>query len=168
MKFLSLFLSAFTLSFSSFAQHPIQMSNLWMKPQVHVLFNGYTVSFTIKDINKALALLAETGDTIYGTTSGLDTAGNYFVELYPGLHQEYINKLQPLLQKGVGTFLLTARHAYIENSRHKKVSVILSDIQPLIEGEDITTVKFYDPENNKLIFEGVLDAAMYNKDLGID
>lgn len=168
MKSILLVLLIFTVSLSSIAQHSVQMRNLWMEPQVHVLFEGYTISFTIKDINRALELLSETGDTTFGAISGLDTAGNYNVELYRGLHQEYHNKLQPLLQKGVGAFLLTAGHAYIENARRKKVPAIITDIQPLIEGVDVTTIKFYDPANNKLIFEGTMDAGMYNKDLGID
>ena len=168
MKYLSLLLLAITLSFYSFAQRNIQMGNLWTRPQVHVLFQGYTVSFTIKDINRAMELLLETGDSTFGSSCGLDTAGNYLVELYPGLHQEYHNKQQIIMQKGVGAFLLNAGHAYIENARHKTVKVILTDMKPLMPGVGVTAVKFYDPANNILLFDGMLPAEMFHKDLGID
>ncbi len=168
MKYISLLLSAFALTFSSFAQRTIQMKNLWVTPQVHVVFQGYTLSFTIKDINRALELLLEAGDTTFGTSSGLDTAKNYIIELYPGLRQEYHNHLQYLMQKGIGAFLLDAGHAIIENPRHKKVKNIETDIKPLLPGVEVTNVKFYDPVKGFLIFEGMMEAGMYNKDLGID
>ena len=168
MKRISLLFVVFIVSFSTHAQHTVQMRNLWADPEVHVLFEGYTVSFTIKDINRALELLAETGDSTYGTSSGLDTAKQYYVELYPGFRTEYRNSLQPLLQKGVGAFLLTSGHAVIKNPKHKKVKYIIVDIKPLIGGVDVTDVKFYDPNTDKLIFNGQIAAGMYHKDLGID
>jgi hypothetical protein len=171
MKYVSLLLFAATFTLPSFAQRTIQMRNLWTRPQVHVLFQGYIVSFTIKDINRAMELLLETGDSTFGTTCGLDTAGNYIVELYPGLHQEYHNRTQALMQRGVGAFLLTAGHAYIENTalkKHKKIPAIIADIKPLLDGMDVTTVKFYDPATSTLLFDGIIPAAMYNRDLGID
>jgi hypothetical protein len=150
------------------AQRTMRLRNLWTKPQVHVLFEGYTVSFTIKDINKALELLSETGDTTFGTTSRLDTAKEHFLELYRGTRQEYRNRLQPLMQRGVGPFLLTAGRAYIENTKHKKVTDIIVDIQPIIPGTDQVMILFYDPKTKSLLFSGMMQADMYKKDLGID
>ncbi len=135
---------------------------------MHVLFEGYTVSFTIKDINKALELLSETGDTTYGATSSLDTAKDHFLELYRGTRQEYRNRLQPLMQRGVGAFLLTAGRAYIETPKHKKVTDIIVDIQPIITGTDKVMIFFYDAKTKALLFSGTMSADMYNKDLGID
>ena len=168
MKYISLLLSAFVVAFSSFAQRTIQLRTLWEPPQVHVLFQGYTLSFTIKDINRAVELLVEAGDTTFGTTSGLDTARNYVIELYPGLRQQYHSRIEFLMQKGLGAFLLDAGHAIIENPKHKKIKNIESDMKPLIPGEVVTNVKFYDPVKGFLIFEGTIETSLYNKDLGID
>ncbi len=120
MKSISLLLAAFFLSCFTVPQHTVQIRNLWEKPQVHVLFEGYTISFTIKDINKALQLLAETGDSTYGLESPFDTNKNYNFELYPGTRMEYHTQVQPMLQNGVGAFLLTAGHAEIRNEKQKK------------------------------------------------
>ena len=141
MKSVSLLLFALIISGTTQAQRTIQLRNLWTRPQVHVLFQGYSISFTIKDIDKALQLLAETGDTTYGTTCGLDTSGDYVVELFPGLKMEYRKPLQILMQKAVGAFLISAGHAYII---------------------------FTDPNNDNMIFAGMMAADMYRKDLGID
>jgi hypothetical protein len=168
MKSISLFLLAFILYSAAFAQRTIQMRSLWTPPQVHVLFQGYTVSFTIKDINRALDLLAETGDSTYELSRGMDAGKKYFAELHPGLRMEYHNSLQPLLQNGVGAFLLLAGHAYIENQKHKKVTEIIADIQPLVEGTDMVNILFYDPRTKRLLFSGDMAANMYNKDLGIE
>ena len=168
MKGTALVFAIFILSFSACAQHTVQMKNLWAAPQVHVLFQGYKVSFTIKDIDRALELLAETGDTTYGTSSGLDTAKEYSIELYAGYRTQYHSKLQPLLQKGVGAFLLTKGHALIENGRHRKVKQITIDTQRMVEGESTTDIKFYDPYSDQLIFNGQMAGAIKNADLGID
>ncbi len=168
MKRLSLLLLAFILSFTSFAQRAIQMRNIWTRPQVHVLFQGYILSFTIKDINRAMELLQETGDTTFGKSCGLDTAGNYVLEFFPGFHQEYHSKLQRLMQAGVGAFLLSNGLACIENAKHKKVPAIITDMVPLMDGVEITAVKFYDPKTKTMLFDGLLEAGMYNKDMGID
>lgn len=165
---LSSLLTVFFLSYSSFAQRAIPMRNIWTRPQVHVLFEGYTISFTIKDINRALVLLAETGDTTFGRISGLDTAKDYFCELYSGTRMEYHSELQNLIQNGVGAFLLTAGHAYIENPKHKQMQAILADINVFPNGVDHAFIVFYDPRNNKRLFTGRMAANMYNKDLGID
>ena len=153
---------------SLYAQRTIKMNTLWTEPKVHVLFQGYTVSFTIKDINRSLELLAESGDSTYLCLFNLDTTRKYLLELYPGYRQEYRNTMQPLMQKGVGAFLLLAGHALIENQKGKKIAIITADIQPLIEGTDYVTVLFYDPKTRELLFSGQMLADMYNKDLGIE
>jgi len=156
------------LDFPATAQRTIKMRTLWSPPQVHVLFQGYTISFTIRDINKALSLLAETGDTLYGSTSNLDTGRNYAMELYPGTHTEYHNRLQPLMQKGVGVFLLLSGHALVENKKHKLLRDISSEIGIAPNGEPDVLINFYDPLNHNMLFSGKMKVEMYNKDLGID
>jgi len=167
MKSISLLFLAFVVSYSSFAQRTINMSNLWSRPQVHVLFRGYKISFTIKDIDKALSLLAETGDSSFGTTCGLDTGKNFVIELFPGTKTEYRTRLQPLIQNGVGVFLLLAGHAYIESPRHKRLTEIIVNIQPNPESDE-AFILFNDPKTNTLLFSGKMAGEMYNKDLGID
>jgi len=168
MKSITLFLLAIIPGFHSFAQRTVQIRHLWSRPQVHIAFEGYTVSFTIKDINKALRLLAETGDSTFGTSCGLDTLGDFYVELYSGNHMEYHNKLQPLLQQGIGAFLLSAGHADIKNKRHKLVQAITMNIIPPVGDEPVVYIVFYDPDTGDRIFSGKMDTAMYNKDLGLD
>ena len=169
MKSITLFLAACILSYSTFAQHTVQLRNLWAKPQVHVLFDGYIISFTVKDIDRAMVLLAETGDSSYGVSSGLDPSVIYRTELYPDLRMEYRSKLQPLLQKGIGAFLLTAGHAEIKRGKRKMLKEITIDIGQLTAGESDVIVRVYDPNNNnKIIFSGKMRADLYNKDLGID
>lgn len=104
MKYALLLTLSLAISVVLSAQRTIKLHNLWVKPQVHVLFEGYTLSFTIKDINRTIEILNEIGDTTFGTTSGLDTLRHYPLELYPGLRLQYRNKLQPLMQRGVGCF----------------------------------------------------------------
>ena len=154
MKSIGLLLFAFILSSYTFAQRTIPMRNVWARPQVHVLFEGYTLSFTIKDINRALALLTETGDTSFGIVSGLDTAKDYFCELYSGTRMEYRSVLQNLIQNGVGAFLLTSGHAYIENPKHKPVRSVTADINVFPGGVDHAFIIFNDPRNNKRLFTG--------------
>jgi hypothetical protein len=168
MKRILLFLSAVIICWPAIAQHPVQLRNIWTRPQVHVLFQGYTVSFTIKDIDKALSLLSETGYNPYGKTCGLDTAGDYVIELLPGTRTEYKNALQPLIQNGVGVFLIIAGHAYIENEKHKRLKQVIMDRLTLGEGTNETYINFYDPRNNKKLFSGKMIPAMTNMDLGID
>ncbi len=160
----AILLSAVTLR----AQQTIQLHNLWAKPQVHVLFNGYIISFKIKDINRALELLAETGDTTYGRTSGLDTAREYHTELLSGLRMEYKTPLQPLLQRGVGVFLLMAGQAEVRNPRGKKLKEIVADIEPVKRDDEAAYIRFADPRNNYLLFSGSMATEMYKKDIGID
>ncbi len=168
MKGVALLLFAFIISFSAPAQRTIQMRNIWIRPQVYVSFQGYTIAFTIKDIDKALQLLYDTGDTTFGTSCGLDTSGTYQVELFPGMKAEYRSRLQYILQRGVGAFLLCAGHAYIENPKHKPVRAIICDLKPIPMGMDATYILFTDPRNDNLLFAGQMAADMYNKDLGIE
>ena len=168
MKQLSLLFMALVLSGHVFAQRTIRLRSMWERPQVHVLFEGYVVSFTIKDIDKALVLLYETGDHTYGKTCGLDTSGDYLIELYPGLKMEYINPLQPLMQKGVGAFLLSSGHAFVQNKKKRQLKTIVTDIEPIVGGQQQTVIKFYDPKNGKILFSGVMAADMYTKDIGLD
>ena len=123
---------------------------------------------TIKDINKALVLIAETGDSTHPLTSGLDEAVTYTTELYPDSRMEYHIVLQPLLQNAVGAFLLTAGHAEIKKGKRKKLKEITIIIEDITPGEADVEVKVYDPANKKLIFMGRMRSDMYNKDLGID
>ncbi len=168
MKGLILFSLLLICGTSSFAQRRVAIKTLWARPQVHVLFEGYTLSFTIKDIDKALSLLAETGDTAYGDASGLDTAGNYPVELLPGTKTEYRNRLQPLMQNAVGVFLLSKGHASIQNKKHKTLSVITMNVLPVLGETTTTYVIFTDPHTGAQIFTGKVNVAMFNKDLGIE
>src|SRR5262249_52779406 len=109
---------------------------------------------------------AETGDLTYGDSSGLDTAKDYIVELYPGLEHQYRSRLQPMMQQAIGAFLLLAGHAVIESPRHKKLTAITADIKT--DETDEAYVVFYDPRNHTLLFSGRMPVDMYNKDLGID
>ena len=168
MKSLLLFLLALVPTNKLFAQHITEMRNLWTTPQVHVLFEGYTISFAIKDINRSLDILREIGDSTHPVTCGLDTAKNYTFELYPGIHSEYHYEMQALLQNVVGSFLLTAGHAVIKNERHKILKSVIVDIGIAGIGEQVVSVYFYDPKNKKMIFEGRMAVDMYKKDLGID
>lgn len=168
MKRAWFFLATFIVVLSAHAQKEIQIRNLWTTPQVHVLFDGYNIAFSIRDINRALELLSENGVTTFGSTSGLDTANMYLIDLYAGYSQEFHDNLAPMIQLGVGAFLLSKGRAVVWKGKRKKLKKITMDIQPLIEGENETDVKFYDPRSGKLIFNGRLPEAIKNADLGID
>ena len=168
MKYASLLTLSLAMSAVLFAQRTVKLHNLWAKPQVHVLFEGYTLSFKIKDINRTIELLNEIGDTTYGITSGLDTLRQFPIELYPGLKLQYRNTLQPLVQRGVGCFLLLSGQAYIVNKKKKKLKEIVANILPVKGDDELAYVNFYDPKNNKLIFSGCMPIGLYNRDLGID
>jgi hypothetical protein len=168
MKYASLLTLSLAMSAVLFAQRTVKLHNLWAKPQVHVLFEGYTLSFKIKDINRTIELLNEIGDTTYGITSGLDTLRQFPIELYPGLKLQYRNTLQPLVQRGVGCFLLLSGQAYIVNKKKKKLKEIVANILPVKGDDELAYVNFYDPQNNKLLFSGCMPVGLYNKDLGID
>ncbi|MBC7555323.1 MAG: hypothetical protein H7257_15235 [Taibaiella sp.] len=168
MKRIVIFLLALFISFSGAAQHPVKMHNLWARPEVHVVFNGYIVSFTIHDINKTLRLLREAGITTWPPDCALDTSLNYSYELYPGLKQQYQFPMQPLLQNDVVAYLLTVGHALILNNKHKIIDNVLADITPRLEGDNMMLASFYDPKTKKMIFQGTIHSCMYGKDIGID
>lgn len=168
MKQFLLLFAVFILPLSSFSQKTVELRNLWAQPQVHILFEGYTISFTIRDIDRALELLSERGINTYGNTSGLDTTRQHHVELYPGFRQQYRSNLQVMMQNGAGSFLLSKGRAVIRNPKRKKLKAVIMDVNPFIEGEHTTVVKFYDPANNNLLFTGQLAASIQNADLGID
>ncbi len=168
MKQFLLLFAVFILPFSSFSQKTVELRNLWAQPQVHILFEGYTISFTIRDIDRALVLLSERGINTYGNASGLDTTRQHHTELYPGFRQQYRNTLQPIVQNGVGVFLLSKGRAVVRNPKRKKLKSIIMDVSPFTEGMRSTDVKFYDPKNDQLLFSGRLAESMRNADLGID
>ncbi|MCW3123875.1 MAG: hypothetical protein JWQ38_3367 [Flavipsychrobacter sp.] len=167
MKSIVLLLGACILSVSTLAQHTVRIRNLWAKPQVNVAFEHYTVSFTIKDINRALLLLAEIGDSTYGLTSKLDEQKKYYINLYRG-RTEYTNDLQPMMQHDLGAFLLTAGHAVVKRKHHKALKEIIVDIGTPSTWEKDVIVTVYDPKKHKAVFQGKMKIDMYNKDLGIE
>ena len=168
MKSCLIFLLALLSCISSHAQYPVQIRNLWTRAQVHIVFNDYTVSFSIKDINRTLAIFREMGDSSHPATCELDTGLNYSYELLPGNHAEYRHPMQSLMQNVVGAFLLTAGHAVITNKREKVLKEIIVDIDPLDPGDVEGLVSFYDPKTKKMLFQGKMARAIYRKDLGID
>lgn len=154
-----------------FAQKEIKIRNLWIRPQVHVKFNEYTLSFSIRDINRALELLNEMDVYDYGTHIDLDTTGNYQIELLDDNHTQYKDALQPLIQNGVGVFLLTKGLTVVKNSTQKRahpLKTILMDYEDIAEGSDVVFMHFYDPATHKLLFSGKMKVDLYNKDMGID
>ena len=168
MKSTVFFLLALTTSVSLTAQRPVRMRNLWTRPQVHVMFAGYQVSFAIRDINKALALLKQSGDSTYGTACLLDTAKNYYYELYPGVHTQYRNTMEPLLQNAVGVYLLTTGLAVVENKKHKPLTTIIADLTDKEPGEFFTFVSFFDPDTHMMLFSGRISNSLIGRDPGID
>jgi hypothetical protein len=168
MKCLFILLLALLPTGITVAQQTIAIRNLWTRPQVHVQFNGYTLSFSVKDIDKTLGLLRAMGDSSHYAHCGLDTAKNYYCELYPGNHTQYRDEVQPLMQNVVGCFLLSAGHAVVQNKKHKLLKEIIVDIEPLEIGDILTLVTVYDPETKTIIFQGKMHPDLYRKDLGID
>ncbi len=151
-----------------YAQHPVTMRNLWDRPQVHVIFNEYTLSFKIRDIDKTLGFLREIGDSSFDAKCGLDTSLNYIYELFPGLHTEFRYPMQPILQNAVAAFLLTAGHAHIINKKHKVLPEIIVDIEVAERGDTTSFVTCYDPKTKAMIFQGKMALDLYKKDLGFD
>ena len=152
----------------TYAQKTVILKNLWARPQMHIMFNGYTVSFTIRDINRALELLNETGDYSFGTTCKLDTGGNFYIELLDGTKTNYPNPLQPLIQYGVGCFLFTKGKVEVINLKHKRITSVIIDIEDVNMGENFAYIHVYDPKNQKQIFSGKMAVELYYKDMGID
>ena len=162
-----LFFTAIMTANIALAQHAVTIRNLWMRPQVHVIFGEYNISFTIRDINKALRLLQETGDKFTTASCGLDSSKDYYYELFPGSHAEYHDTMQPILQNKIGVFLLSAGRAVVER-RHKALQEIIMDMGILGEGEPTIFVSFFDPKTKTMLFSGQMPVAMYHNDLGID
>ncbi len=151
------------------AQHSVHIRNLWMRPQVHIAFNGYVVSFTIRDIDKTLLLLGKlNGDTTLAQSCGLDTAGSYFYELLPGTRLQYHNPLQPVLQNLVGPYLLEKGLAIVENPKHKLLTDITADATQATLPSFPMFLNFYDPKTHALLFSGEIPPNLYQKDIGLD
>lgn len=168
MKKVSMLLAALFFTSAAIAQHTVTMHTLWQRPQVHVLFGDYTVSFTIRDIDKALTYLADAGDTRFPTSCGLDTAGEYTIELNAGEHPEYHNALQTMMQNGVGPYLMSMGHALVENKRHHLVRAVEMDARPPLDGGHRVYIEFYNPKTNARVFSGEMRTELTNKDLGLD
>ena len=168
MKGILFFLSVFFIVTQAHAQHNVRIRNLWARAQVHVIFGGYKVSFTIHDINKALGMLRESGDSTYNAVCGLDTSGDYIYELFPDMHTEYHNKMQPLLQKGVGVYLLTAGRAVVEDHKRRALKEIVADVQTIEGGSKTTFASFYDPDTHQMLFSGQIYTGLIARDFGID
>ncbi len=144
------------------------LRNLWAKPQVHILFNNYTLSFTIRDINRALQLLTEAGDSTFGITSRLDTNKKYTIELLPDIRTLYHDQLQVMMQNAVATYLLTAKRALITNPKQKTISTIELEIITPETGENYIYLNVYDPKTKAKIFTGKMPINLYDMDIGID
>jgi hypothetical protein len=169
MRAVILLVVAVAFSYTSQAQKTIEMRTLWQKPQVHVIYGDYVISFTIKDIDKTLRLLAESGDNRFPTACGLDTGTDHTVQLLADVtRQEYRSNLQILLQDGVGCFLIYSGHAFIQNKKHKPVRSILADEQPPIGDVKETYLEFYNAKTNERLFSGRIFYELHGRDLGID
>lgn len=168
MKRFVLLLPLLFILLPGMAQPAIKMRTMWDRPQVHVKFGDYTLSFTINHINKALQLIAESGDSTNGTNCGLDTNGNYIVEIYEGRTMMYGSRIQRLMHTELGAYLITAKRAYITRGKHKVVHEVIVDIEPPEMDLGIVYVRFYDPANHKLVFAGSMRKDMFNRDLGLD
>lgn len=167
MKRLTFFLLAIILPCVTYAQRTVALHNLWTRPQVHVFFEGYRVSFAIRDINRALEMLRENGDSTNVARCNLDTSKDYNVVLQDGTRLEYRDDMQPLLQNVVGAFLLTAGRAEVEVSKHKLLKEIVSDVGNVGLGGDTVFVRFTDPATKKLIFSGIMPNIIYGLDMGM-
>ena len=170
MKRVYCFFLLLILSFSAAAQQIVKLKTLWTKPEVKLVFRDYFIYFRIKDMDKAMQFLSEDDKKLYGATSGLDTNKVYIVEVEQGSNVEYMNDVQPLLQKAVGAYLLMSGHANVETKHHKKLREIEVNIGPAQDynGFFRVPVTIYDPKNGKMIFYGLMDDGMYKKDIGFD
>ncbi len=151
-----------------FSQKTIPIRNLWTRAQVHILFKEYKLSFSVRDLDRAIELANGIGEFTYGVKSGLDTAKDHTIELLNDLHTEYRMELEPMMQNCIGTFLLTKGLVVVENAKHKKLKAILMDYEDADTGETDIYIHFYDPTNHHLIFSGKMPINMYNQDMGID
>ncbi|MBA3827925.1 MAG: hypothetical protein H0X33_03225 [Taibaiella sp.] len=160
------FLFLVIFSFTARAQHTIHLVHMWQKPQVHLVYKGFHLFFTIKDINTTLQYLHRIDATLYpDSTSGLDENKLYGVELVEGRDMEYMNRLQPIMQKEAGAFMLMRGHAYIETQRHKRVKVIISEAGPAEDHNRNTfaLIHFFDTKTGKELFAGMMNLALQSK-----
>lgn len=170
MKKFFFFLLLAGFSASCAAQQMVTMKKLWTKPEVHLVCGRYTIYFRIKDIDKALTFLPPAEQQYFGATCGLAPGTITVTELVPSTRMQYTDHLQPLLQKGVGAYLLASGHAAIEKKRHKKLTAVQVNIGPPMDFNSIrkVPVTIYDPKDGTLIFQGEMNADLYHKDLGFD
>ncbi len=171
MKHLVLFVATLVISVSAIAQRTIKLHNLWEKPQVHILFGGYRLSFKISDIDKSLVLLSETGNNTFGRSSGLDEEKHYYMEILPGLDMQYHDSLEILMQNVVGPFLLLSGRAEVKRAkrgRRNVLSEIIADLRPVRLDDSVAYINFFDPKTKKLMFSGCMSVDMYNQDLGLE
>lgn len=152
------------VTYSCAAQQKIKLVKLWHKTQVHVIFHEYHLFFSIRDIDQVMSYLHQSDSATYDSTSGLDTNLLYQTEL-EARDMEYHNKLQPLMQKEVGVFLLLHGHAYIEDSRHKKIKTIVARIGEAIDtnGNFFVPVNFFDAKTGKMLFAGVMNVGIQHR-----
>jgi len=152
------------VTYSCAAQQKIKLVKLWHKTQVHVIFHEYHLFFSIRDIDQVMSYLHQSDSATYDSTSGLDTNLLYQTEL-EARDMEYHNKLQPLMQKEVGVFLLLHGHAYIEDSRHKKIKTIVARIGEAIDtnGNFFVPVNFFDAKTGKMLFAGVMNVSIQHR-----
>lgn len=168
-NFLSVLLVAtFIWPHHLYAQKEVPLHRLWHKPGVTVIFNGYSLSFSIKNINKALNILKSVGDSTYGTDSKLDTNKTYTYWLTDYPPEVYHDMNEPMIQKGIGALILSSGWVEVRNRKGKKLKSIIVDISTPIYGQQMVHVSCYDPENNAKIFSGLMNVDLYGKDIGID
>jgi hypothetical protein len=165
--FLIILSSVFT-AFACRAQKEIVLRNLYTYPQIHVAFNGFTVSFAIRDVNRTMQLIAEFVDTTADTTSHLDTSRMYHLELFNDTKTEYTIALQDLMQNSVGGFLLLKGKAQVADRKKRKVRAISVNLEESENGEPVSQIKCYDVKNKTLLFAGKIPNSLINQDLGID
>lgn len=168
MRHWALLLLAFLFSSTLYAQYPRATRNLWTRPQVHVRVGDFMVSFTIRDINKALRLLRMYGDSTYAADYKLDTAKDYFYEVHEGEREEYHDELHKMLKEFAGTYLLTEGWALVQDARLRPMPEITVDVGFNALGAETLRINFYDPKSKKLLYSGSMPAALYKIDLGID
>ncbi|NDC39957.1 MAG: hypothetical protein EBZ77_00130 [Chitinophagia bacterium] len=153
---------------SAVAQRIVTTRNLWVRPEVHITFNGYTLSFALKDINKTLKLLESDGTPYTDAQLKLDTGQQYAVELYPGLRMEYQFPVQALIQNVTGAYLMSIGKVEIKDPRQRVVTSFILDVDYDSHGASQYLVTCFDTRRKTMIFQGRLPASLLNRDIGID
>lgn len=150
------------------AQHNIHLRNLWVEPNIHIFFQGYTVSFALKDVNKAMYMQHfELGDVQLPTQCDLDSNKHHYFELFSSPNILYRNAMQEYLHVAIGCYLLGIGKAHILNPKKKLVPDIIEDVDPN-ENSPFLYIKYYDAKTHSLLFSGRMLRGMYHKDIGID